>query len=167
MLARTHLVFGATCFASFAALLHTTIHPVSLAIATGAALLPDLDHPQSLLGRRLWFISKPLSKLVGHRGVTHSLIAVMISMWALFNAGANTMLVGPLVIGYLSHILGDLLTKSGVPLFWPWKQKITVPLLWRTGSGAESVLRWLCYAWLGWLLWEDWSPGLGVFGLSA
>lgn len=39
------------------------------------SLLPDLDHPGSILGRLFRIISLPLSKLCGHRGFTHSLLA--------------------------------------------------------------------------------------------
>jgi inner membrane protein len=51
--------------------------PVALALAIGGALLPDIDHPQSWVGRRARLISQPLAALIGHRGFTHSILAVI------------------------------------------------------------------------------------------
>ena len=39
-------------------------------------LLPDIDHPKSLLGQRLKWLSYPIARAFGHRGFTHSLLAV-------------------------------------------------------------------------------------------
>ncbi len=49
-------------------------HIVPSAILT--CLLPDIDHPKSFLGQRLKWISKPIARAFGHRGFTHSLLAV-------------------------------------------------------------------------------------------
>lgn len=42
------------------------------------SLLPDIDHPQSYLGRRLTPLSVPIFKLFGHRGITHSFLSLSI-----------------------------------------------------------------------------------------
>ncbi|VEB43121.1 Inner membrane protein ydjM [Chromobacterium violaceum] len=48
-----------------------------LAGGLAGSLLPDIDHPKSWLGRRIPFLSRPISYLFGHRGITHSLLAVV------------------------------------------------------------------------------------------
>ena len=74
------------------------------------ALLPDIDHPGSVVGRRLWFFSIPVSLLFGHRGITHSLIAVVVMSAAIvWQAGAQPW-VAALAIGYLTHLVGDWLS---------------------------------------------------------
>ncbi|MFL9694831.1 metal-dependent hydrolase, partial [Aeromonas veronii] len=49
--------------------------------ALASALLPHLDHPNSVRGQRLPWISKPLSRLLGHRGLTHLLRGVAAAVW--------------------------------------------------------------------------------------
>ncbi len=91
MTAQGHLLFSVTCTLlahklqltpalADASLWHTV--PAALA----SALLPDLDHPKSVLGQRLPWISKPLSRLFGHRGFTHSLLAVAAAIWGWIRA---------------------------------------------------------------------------------
>jgi inner membrane protein len=114
----------------------------TMAAAMGG-LMPDIDHPQSALGRRLPLVSIPLSHLVGHRGVTHSLIAVvamlvLLPVAALIMDNRISFLVAPICIGYLSHIAGDALTPSGVPLLWPKRKRYTLNLF-KTTSVLESV----------------------------
>ena len=103
---------------------------LALAAAAGA-LLPDIDHPSSWLGRRLWPVSKPLAALLGHRGLTHSLLAVMGGLMLIRGMEPGAMLarlVEPLAVGYLSHLAADALTPAGVPLLWPWKRRFALPL---------------------------------------
>lgn len=116
----------------------------SMAAAIGG-LLPDLDHPESVLGRRLKLLSLPLSALCGHRGTTHSLIAVIALLGALsglatFPAGQHLdSVIAPLIIGYLSHLFGDSLTPSGIPLFWPAKKTYSFNLF-KTKSWQETAV---------------------------
>ena len=49
-------------------------HLVPAALLT--CLLPDIDHPKSVLGQRLRWIAIPISRAFGHRGFTHSLLAI-------------------------------------------------------------------------------------------
>ncbi|CDL39947.1 Membrane-bound metal-dependent hydrolase YdjM, induced during SOS response [Citrobacter freundii] len=79
--AEGHLLFSIACavFAKNAELTPVLAqgdwwHIVPSAILT--CLLPDIDHPKSLLGQRLKWISKPIARAFGHRGFTHSLLAV-------------------------------------------------------------------------------------------
>lgn len=143
MQARNHIPFAMSCWWLYCL---TTGKPIEIFGTMAAAiggLMPDIDHPKSALGRRLPFISIPLSYLVGHRGVTHSLIAVL-TMLILLSMAAFTMdtrialLVAPVCIGYLSHIAGDALTPSGVPLLWPKRKRYTLNLF-RTFSLWESI----------------------------
>ena len=81
MTAEGHLLFSIACavFAKNAELTPVLAqgdwwHIVPSAILT--CLLPDIDHPKSFLGQRLSWISKPVARAFGHRGFTHSLLAV-------------------------------------------------------------------------------------------
>ena len=81
MTAEGHLLFSIACavFAKNAELTPVLAqgdwwHIVPSAVLT--CLLPDIDHPKSFLGQRLKWISKPIARAFGHRGFTHSLLAV-------------------------------------------------------------------------------------------
>ena len=136
MTAQGHLLFSVTCVLLAhkveltPALADASLwHIVPMALAS--ALLPDLDHPRSLLGRQLPWISGPLSRLFGHRGFTHSLLAVGMGVWGLAQVEAPWLLSGAvkdaLIVGYLSHLLGDWLTPMGIPLLWPWRRRFRLP----------------------------------------
>lgn len=79
MLAFTHLATGVFLASATAMAVKPSHLETQLLILGGliGSLLPDIDHPRSWIGRRILFISLPLSALVGHRGVTHSLLAIL------------------------------------------------------------------------------------------
>lgn len=95
-------------------------------------LLPDIDHPGSKIGKRLYPIAWVVNKLFGHRGATHSLLALFLTsalflmpsllldgfakfMYTQFAIGVS--------VGFLSHLLLDMTTKSGIPLMYPFLPK--------------------------------------------
>ncbi|MEU1508127.1 metal-dependent hydrolase [Kitasatospora sp. NPDC005748] len=41
-------------------------------------------------------------------------------------------------LGVLAHLLGDFLTRRGIPLFWPYGRRYEIPLIKRTGNGVET-----------------------------
>lgn len=124
---------------------------LALLAGSAGALLPDLDHESSTATYQLWgagpantLLGGGLRRLVGgHRGITHSALAI-----AAVGVLTNILLGSPvgwsgvfgtqwadvgvaLTLGYASHILGDLLTREGVSLWWPWSAK-------RVGIGARG-----------------------------
>ena len=148
MMASTHLAFGlfsATgLFALFSQSLHRELPAVGAVIL--GALLPDVDTPQSALGRLLPFLSIPLERRWGHRSLSHSLLAVAglallgLPLWGYYRGSVYA----ALLLGYLSHLLADCATKSGVPLFYPHPLQCVLPGNPRyrvtTGSLAERGL---------------------------
>lgn len=139
MMAGSHMVVGAALWAVTAkAGGLSPAEPQALAAAVLGSLLPDIDHPNSWAGRKLRPISVPLSLLVGHRGITHSLLAVIGGIALLAAMGGNWV-AAPIIIGYLSHLAADSLTPSGVPLLWPWKRRFTLNLC-QTGSFTEIIV---------------------------
>ncbi len=144
MMARSHVPFAMTWWWVFSLLIGQPVVGLGTLIAGIGGLLPDLDHPKSVLGRKLFFISVPLSALVGHRGITHSLMAVvaMVGILAIVTSMPEykpyRWMVAPLCIGYLSHIFGDLLTPSGVPLLYPKRKNFSLKLF-KTGDWKETA----------------------------
>jgi inner membrane protein len=151
MRAYSHLLFGA---GSWVALCHWGAAPAqaaSVAAAMAASLLPDIDHPKSFVGRRLWFLSVPLAAVLGHRGMTHSLLAIGLWIWLLLRGLAwDQELTAAAATGYLSHLAGDWLTVGGIPLLWPWRRRFQAPLSFKSGGATEWALDIGLLAWLVW-----------------
>lgn len=138
MMAVSHVVVGGALWAGVAYATGQPTEPTGLGLAALGSLLPDIDHPQSWAGKRMALVSVPLAALIGHRGLTHSLLAVAGFALLLALLGPHH-LAAPLAVGYLSHLLADSFTLSGVPLLWPNKRPFGLKLI-RTGSLAEIAL---------------------------
>lgn len=153
MMASTHISLGLSGWIAYANIRGIPLQPLPLLLAGAASLFPDIDHPKSTFGRWVPFLSYPISAIVGHRGVTHSLVAVFASAGFAWFYGGSEWFVTPIVIGYLSHIVGDVFTNSGAPLLWPRKDKISIPLF-NTGSLIESWFRLILLAFTLWMIWN-------------
>lgn len=126
MLAFNHVAGGVALTSVVMSTQNVNIYanPYYLGLTVFASLLPDIDHPQSILGRLFFFISKRISIAYGHRTITHSIIFLGVLGIALWWA---TPTIAPIFItAYSSHILFDLLTKQGVKLFYPLSNVVAV-----------------------------------------
>lgn len=162
MTAEGHVLFSIACavFAKNAELTPVLAqgdwwHVIAGAVLT--CLLPDIDHPKSVVGQRLKWIAVPVARAFGHRGFTHSLLAVFGAL-ALFclklpqNAVIPPDALQGMVLGYLSHILADMITPAGVPLLWPCRWRFRVPILLpRKGNQLERALCMALFAWAVWM----------------
>lgn len=92
----------------------------------------------------LWLAIPALSK---HRGVTHSLLGVMLAYWGIHSLYPSA--AKAFVAGHLSHIFCDSLTDRGVPLLWPWRCRFHLPTGMRTGGRSEKWLRFMAVAMTG------------------
>jgi inner membrane protein len=110
-----------------------------LAASVVGALLPDIDHVNSRISRRVPILAWPFWGL-RHRGLTHSILACLGLMLLLAWLRLPVWGAAAMMLGYGSHLFADMLTKSGVQLLWPirWRvQLLPEPLAIRTGSLVE------------------------------
>jgi inner membrane protein len=148
MMAGSHVAVGVAAWAWSAPHLgFPVLDPLTLVLAIGGALLPDIDHPHSWVGRRVRVISQPLAALLGHRGFTHSILAVVACGLLLSWRGVGRAVVDPLVVGYLSHLAADLVTSGGLRLAWPSRRRFVIPLC-KTGSPGELVIVMSLVVWV-------------------
>lgn len=222
MLGRSHALSGAAAGAAAAVLLHAS--PAHLAVATvltaGAAVLPDIDHPDATAARSFGFATRAFAWLVdrvsgGHRHGTHSLVGiaaftaaavladahrgalagrvalgllltlVIASGLRALNAGGHTSDLVAIVataamlwrgldlaalpwtvgLGAAAHVVGDMLTDEGVPLWWPLSRRhvrlLPEPLAFTTGTRPE---RWVVAPLL--LLILVWALAAGLAGAA-
>lgn len=168
MMGPTHALGGAAALAGYTLVTNQTdaIPLWSYGVAALGALVPDLDNTHgTILNRTHFFPLKwgtyplwgrnPIWGKPGHRGMTHSIFGValfaviMLAWWWIIgalvtNAGAEwtvpleAFLAGA-VVGYISHIVLDMLNLTGVELLWPLPFRFFFPP-WRVlRFGANSL----------------------------
>ncbi len=162
MTARTHDAFA------FASLLTVAViyPPQTLNVLTLSSviignivgsLIPDMDQASN----RLWdllpagdYLGKVFRRLfLSHRTLSHSVLGgfllYKILEWLLpklLNPAHidSEIVMASIMIGFVSHLLADSLTKEGLPLLFPFKFKFGFPplsfLRITTGSWAENFL---------------------------
>lgn len=103
------------------------------------SVLPDIDLPNSYIGKKVPAISRKINTRFGHRGLTHypsTLIVISLLLLIIFqNIEMITLVRGiyfwgsvGFVGGYLSHILLDLFNSRGLALLAPFsKVSIKIP----------------------------------------
>lgn len=146
MMGKTHFFIGLGTGAMLAVAANADpLHIGAMSIAAGVgALLPDIDHRHAPIRQRLGFVGDVLLFWLPHRGLTHSLLC-----WMALTAVAFMVLPllhMPLVLalalsaGYASHILADMTTKRGLPIFYPvWRQDCYIlPPGFRVTTGGIS-----------------------------
>ncbi len=109
--------------------------PVVAAIL--GSLLPDIDTPKSKLGSKFLcpITEKPVSS---HRGFTHSIVGMLLIV-GIIGIPLQEEITKYVAIGYLSHLMADMLNPGGVPLLWPKKDRFRIPII-NTGSTAEKYI---------------------------
>jgi membrane-bound metal-dependent hydrolase YbcI (DUF457 family) len=135
--------------------------PLTLALALVLALLPDIDTPKSLVGRLLQPISITLERRLGHRTITHSLLALaLVAGVAYLLFPASWVL---LTAAYASHLVLDLLIGvQGIMLFWPSSQFLTLTAWPDHGRAPRVLLCLLLPATLLAALWPQLRPALSA-----
>lgn len=144
---KTHLSTGIL----FSSLVFLLIYKIELTPALAILLIfstilgssaPDLDTPTGGLWRKIPAgsivsrIVKPIF-IGGHRHLSHSIIGFGL-FTALFWLFLRFVLPKYLILdtgylllafalGYLSHILADMFTEEGVPIFFPWDYHFGIP----------------------------------------
>jgi inner membrane protein len=99
------------------------------------SLLPDIDHPNSYIGKKTF----GMFSFFKHRGFTHSLLFSLLLFILLYFLPINVFFNIGLLIGILSHISLDMMTSSGLSyVFFPLKLKISLLPI-RTSGVFEVV----------------------------
>jgi inner membrane protein len=149
MMAPTHLAFGVLAVSLFGLIAGASLTPEAFGFAVLGALLPDVDTTASTIGRLCYPLAWYLERRFGHRGITHSLvglvIAALVSLIFVSFRALSWLSWSAFVAGYLSHLMADSMNKEGIPLFWPNTTYLAVlpgneAYRIKVRSGAEFVL---------------------------
>jgi membrane-bound metal-dependent hydrolase YbcI (DUF457 family) len=116
-----YLLFPTVVFLALSWLLQRRADPLLLVPLGIGAMLPDLDSRTSALGRLVPCISRPFEARVGHLQAWHTLAAnVLVVVLTIPLIWLLHVQVWYLIsLGFLSHLMLDLLTPQGIMLFWP------------------------------------------------
>jgi inner membrane protein len=100
------------------------------------SLLPDIDAIKSKISSKVKPLSWLINFFIGHRGLMHSILVPVILYLLLFLIRMDIAIA--ISFGYLSHLLLDCFTVSGVKLLWPLKKKVKGFV--KTGSLIEYLI---------------------------
>ncbi|PIZ51474.1 hypothetical protein COY27_03725 [Candidatus Woesearchaeota archaeon CG_4_10_14_0_2_um_filter_33_13] len=137
MLFYTHLLLGIVGFLLLNKYFSGGYEWLFLLFVLLGSVLPDIDDGKSKIKKASGIIGSVISFLFKHRGILHSLIFalvlfVLLSLWDIYYAWA-------LLIGYTSHLVGDVITPMGIQLFYPFSRwKIRGPI--RVGKFGEWII---------------------------
>ena len=118
MLFRTHITFSILIFFALRKVLPIPIWVLFFVLFSTAIV--DIDIKNSKIGKRWYF--RPIQWITKHRGFLHS--TTMGILLSLLVASFNKWAGFGFLVGYVSHLFLDCLTKAGVRLFWPIKWKL-------------------------------------------
>lgn len=145
-----------------------------MALASSAiALLPDIDHPDSLVGRIFGPLSQYIQRQWGHRTVTHSVFAIFaVVVFLLLLSCVYYLQVGKfptwfpaLSLAFASHVFIDLFNRSGVRLFAPISNKEYISF--RTPELRILVSSWQEYVLLFFITFLAFSVSQKPFSFHA
>lgn len=145
MITPTHIAFNHSLYLFISILSGHQVSGAEMVAITVTAPLPDIDTPNSIIGRTFPVVSRYIDQHHGHRTLTHSIWAVFviaILLTPLLMHSKMTYIAG--VLGYFFHIVADTFTKLGPMFFYPKVRGRFVSLIpdYRmvTGSTHEKVL---------------------------
>ncbi|ANU27319.1 metal-dependent hydrolase [Planococcus versutus] len=139
MTGKTHIIGGITASLAFAQV--TNYEPVILVGASIiGAIIPDICHGGSKIGRTLPMLSKVINGLFGHRTFTHSLLFLVLISFIMDAFISVEAISAGVLVGMASHIVLDMATKRGVKFFFPFKWTVRFPVTATTGGTSEYVV---------------------------
>lgn len=124
-----HIAGGVTFTGIFASFHDVNVFekPEYLGVTVVFALLPDIDHTRSIIGKTVYPLARWLSVKFGHRTITHSLVfyvAVLLMVRAVELLYLNTSVFSVLAAyALLSHNIFDMCTRQGIPFFYPFSTR--------------------------------------------
>jgi membrane-bound metal-dependent hydrolase YbcI (DUF457 family) len=77
-------------------------------------------------------------KLMRHRTITHALYIPFICLILYYFVPVLSSIFVGFGLGYLSHLIGDMITLDGIQPFYPAKYKVSGPI--RTGGVFELLI---------------------------
>lgn len=141
MTGKTHAAAGITASAAFIYTGQLGIEDalVCLSVCTVAALLPDIDEPNSSAGREAGAFSRLVKRVFGHRGLLHTPEFWAACIWLLFHTGMSHAICMYLTAGVATHLALDSLTRGGIPFLVLGCRKIHLAAMRESHMGENLI----------------------------
>lgn len=126
MTAPNHIAGGIVFTGLFCSFFSINIfeNPIYISVTILGSLLPDVDHTKSWIGMSIYPIAKWISRNYGHRTITHSIFFLLtiflVSLFIEKNFREDYSISIILFFSILSHLIFDMVTLAGIPLFYPF-----------------------------------------------
>jgi membrane-bound metal-dependent hydrolase YbcI (DUF457 family) len=170
----THSILGVSIFMGLIYLL--TSYEMWMSIALFIFSFIGIQYLGKLLAKRLNQLQTKSKKFISDQQIKTTiqlvtrildvfLILLAILIWKEQFREEIIVLLG---VGYVGHIIGDFVTKDGIPLFWPIKLRSGLKLF-RTGGSFEAFLGFLLLianVYLIWNFWEMWELSNSEYWLN-
>jgi inner membrane protein len=119
MLGKTHIVNSAAISMIPMIIEHpisySNSYPIYIFLIILGSIIPDIDEPSSIIGRRVLKTSTLINTIFGHRTITHNLTLVsLIAMYIYYININNSGYIFAFLFGIALHILQDSMTYQGV-----------------------------------------------------
>lgn len=129
----THKIGGASAGIITYSLISTEFGLPLMAVCISSSILgslvPDIDEPNSIAGKKAKLLSKSFKFIFGHRGIIHTPLFLGILVGVYWVIGkkyippdylnyANYAMLS-FSVGYISHLFLDMLTPQGIMLLFP------------------------------------------------
>ncbi len=145
MTTQNHIIGGIVITGIFGSFMNINIlaSPWYIATTIIASVLPDIDHTRSIIGKIFFPFSRCINRRFGHRTITHSLIVLLgtslVAAYLEITFFHSSQFTKVYFLGYSSHLILDMMTVQGVPLFYPFlKNPCVLPgnpeMRFRTGN---------------------------------
>ena len=138
MMFKTHMAFGLLIGLILVNIIKIPYQLIFVFLVAVFSSLPDIDHPKSRLGRKLFFLSWPINLVFKHRGFFHSIFPP-IALFLILSSFGLIFFGLAIAVGYLAHLVGDSITKEGINFLYPFTSfRIRGPI--RTGQISEVFI---------------------------
>jgi inner membrane protein len=117
-MSKTHLAFGLLVGLFVSEFFGVENKLLFVSIVVFSSLLPDLDIPASKIGQKVRPLSWLLNIFFGHRGLMHT-VYIPLLVWFIFISYGKAFIAGAFFLGYMSHLIIDMLNVKGIYFFYP------------------------------------------------
>lgn len=151
MLFYSHLLLGVVLFLATKDFFSGGNQIVFFFLVLLGSIIPDLDEPRSKINQWLGIFGKIIAFFTRHRGILHSLVLYIIVFFVMKHYLGLYYAKG-FFLGYIAHILGDIISLRGVELLYPLSSfKIKGPM--RVGGLLEWILFGVLFLLIGREIW--------------
>ena len=135
MMFKTHLAFGFFVGLFLIQFFHPSNQILFMGLIVVASVLPDIDHPDSVIGKNI----KIIGFLFEHRGFFHSIFALALFTFPVLYFFKSYLLGIAVLAGYAAHLVADCISKQGIMPLHPIS-RFRIRGFIRTNSSIEYLL---------------------------